>query len=252
MRSNSYIVVGEAYEKMAQMAPVVTESRMLELLERDSLGGFNVVIGQGLGSGARRRLDQVAAGGASNGVSPQQAALPLTHKRDERHVLIGTPSQVGPARYQAALVVDDASDRLCDHVTGAHLAGMLLIEATRQLVIASLELEFGRDGAAMPFSIGWNGLTTRFLAFVFPLPARLTAVVSEDEDKRRPTQRSVLVEVTLEQAGQVALETRYDIALMQRSTFELLEARRAKRAAERIVQQATPEATFEELVSSAP
>ncbi|STU75669.1 A-factor biosynthesis repeat-containing protein [Klebsiella variicola] len=56
----------------------------------------------------------------------------LVHKRKKENILITSPEKRDEDSYCARLILQDASELLCDHQTGQHIQGMVLIEAARQ------------------------------------------------------------------------------------------------------------------------
>lgn len=63
----------------------------------------------------------------------------LVHKRKKANILITSPEKRDEDNYCARLILQDASELLCDHQTGQHIQGMVLIEAARQTIIATSE-----------------------------------------------------------------------------------------------------------------
>ena len=63
----------------------------------------------------------------------------LVHKRKKENILITSPEKRDEDSYCARLILQDASELLCDHQTGQHIQGMVLIEAARQTIIATSE-----------------------------------------------------------------------------------------------------------------
>ncbi|MDP1217553.1 AfsA-related hotdog domain-containing protein, partial [Klebsiella pneumoniae] len=61
------------------------------------------------------------------------------HKRKKANILITSPEKRDEDNYCARLILQDASELLCDHQTGQHIQGMVLIEAARQTIIATSE-----------------------------------------------------------------------------------------------------------------
>ncbi|WP_228707989.1 AfsA-related hotdog domain-containing protein [Klebsiella quasipneumoniae] len=95
-------------------------------------------------------------------VKKRISSSPRRKKRDEDN-------------YCARLILQDASELLCDHQTGQHIQGMVLIEAARQTIIATSEkfllAEAGVAMAEKYFTL--SSLQVAFSCFVFPLPVTI-------------------------------------------------------------------------------
>ncbi|MCS6067566.1 hypothetical protein LNO81_12570 [Klebsiella variicola subsp. variicola] len=93
-------------------------------------------------------------------------------KREHPHHLAGKRDEDS---YCARLILQDASELLCDHQTGQHIQGMVLIEAARQTIIATSEkFLLAEAGVAMDekyFTL--SSLQVAFSSFVFPLPVTI-------------------------------------------------------------------------------
>ncbi|WP_338883778.1 AfsA-related hotdog domain-containing protein [Xenorhabdus sp. TH1] len=103
----------------------------------------------------------------------------LVHKRKKENILITSPEKQDNGNYKSKLILQDSSELLCDHQTGQHIQGMILIEAARQAMIATTEKYFLRDaGINMEekyFTL--TSLNVSFLSFVFPLPVTVSLKV---------------------------------------------------------------------------
>ncbi|HCI6203085.1 TPA: hypothetical protein NPO43_002773 [Klebsiella quasipneumoniae subsp. quasipneumoniae] len=99
----------------------------------------------------------------------------LVHKRKKANILITSPEKRDEDSYCARLILQDASELLCDHQTGQHIQGMVLIEAARQTIIATTEkfllAEAGVAMAEKYFTL--SSLQVAFSCFVFPLPVTI-------------------------------------------------------------------------------
>ena len=99
----------------------------------------------------------------------------LVHKRKKANILITSPEKRDEDNYCARLILQDASELLCDHQTGQHIQGMVLIEAARQTIIATTEkfllAEAGVAMAEKYFTL--SSLQVAFSCFVFPLPVTI-------------------------------------------------------------------------------
>jgi hypothetical protein len=121
--------------------------------------------------------------------------------------------------------VDERGELMTDHVAGQHLPGMVLIEASRQMFIATSELYF-RDGDE-PSSLLVTTLNSSFFELAFPVATRIVLTVrdSNDGDARGPVE----VVVDLSQGGARVSEHFGRILSCASTTASRLENRSAKR-----------------------
>lgn len=97
----------------------------------------------------------------------------LAHKIKDDNVLITEPERIDGGTYEASLVINDACAEMSDHVTGKHIQGLLLIEAARQMFMATTELYDLDGGKRGNYSYVLNNLDISFKAFLFPYDVRI-------------------------------------------------------------------------------
>lgn len=226
---NSYLIVGDAYEKFAENKSVMGISSALRRFaeERQHLDGVRVVIGQGIAEDERERLlELLAASDAEIEAPAELVPLSLTHKTRRQHVLIGGGRLSAPHCYEYQFVLDDADDRLCDHVTGQHVSAMLLMEAGRQAVIASLEQQYPTT-AGSKWGIVLGKLTASFSSYAFPIPTGLQVRILLIGEQTPKSVNAALV-VTFRQAGAEVCRMQFDVQLCKQAALDNIEGRKAR------------------------
>jgi hypothetical protein len=156
--------------------------------------------------------------------TPSPVRRALAHKRLVENVMIGEPSREDD-EYFAPLVLDERCETLADHLTGQHIPSVALIEAARQTWTAVTEKYF-HLGTATRFVV--EALSSRFLRFVFPLPATLGYRVLGHE--RDHIQQRFHGTVVIRQAGAVAADfnVRFRVITEKFGTkYEAMAARQA-------------------------
>ncbi len=118
----------------------------------------------------------------------------LAHKWKDDNVLITKPEKKDDRIYEAALVINDECAEMSDHVTGKHIQGLLLIEAARQMFMATTELYDLDDEKRGGYSYVLNNLNITFNAFLFPFDVRIILTVLYKEWKKDQLFKSVSVE----------------------------------------------------------
>ncbi len=239
MEDDVYLVVGDDYAAFARPPSVLTQSQLGTML-RDGADftGARVFMGQGMdlavGPLLRERL--TGLGAAEVALAPPRAPLELTHKRHTDYVLVSPPERVD-GRWRFALLVDDGADRLSDHVTGQHMGAMLLIEAARQAVIASIERHCPRaDGASWGLIL--QRLDCRFDTYAFPLPTEVSVGVVESGTG--DAQRELVLDVLFLQAGKRVSGIDFHVGLCRRDLLSRIEGRHAARAVAEALRQLSP------------
>lgn len=89
-----------------------------------------------------------------------------THKRKDCNILISELSTVTHGKYRSHLYLHQDNELLLDHFDGSHVPGMVLLEATRQLAIATWSEFEQRDTSGMAMVI--NDIHCEFNHFALP------------------------------------------------------------------------------------
>jgi hypothetical protein len=245
MDQHVMVVVGDSFAAFARRPQVRTLSDFGQWLESDAprTGREHVIIGQGIGLEARAALQRLLDLSGIPHITHAGALAPLalTHKRSMDAVLITEPRHTGARRLEFGLVIDDAQDRLSDHVTGQHLGAMLLMEAARQATIAGIECEW-IAGRALPQGFILKTFNAQFDNYAFPLPATLRVAMTEEACSA--TQVDVALDIEFVQGGKSVSHMHLDVRLLQADVLERIESRRADQALAAVLrmQSAAPSA----------
>lgn len=244
MNRKTVIVVGDEYAVFSRHNGVKSVSWMWhELASARDIDFDHVYFGHGLGAQECHRLSEalLARGVQSQDGRRQVVEVELTHKLDQAHVLLACAKKLREHNYAYSFFLDDAQDRLCDHVTGQHVSAMLLIEAARQGVIASLEQQYsGRP------DITWGhvleNLVVNFSSYAFPIPTSLFVEIRENS---APTQKQIDVSVfiTFRQVEQDICEMRFDVKMVETDSLSKIEDRKARKVVDLLLSNALQEVT---------
>jgi len=229
--SSVFIVVGDSYAKFTQHSGVISLSEMLERLNAADrwTGAERIVIGQGIGNGA---LDRLLAALQLRGIQDiVHAGVPatteLTHKHHPEFSLITEPRRLSEKAYSFQLVCGEEIDRLSDHVTGQHLSAMLLLEAARQAIIASVELAYPPP-ADKKYGMVVEQYSSIFNTYAFPIPTLIHVLVQEHERNEQQARLSPVA--SFFQAGKQICEMTIHGSIYEQSLLNVVETRRARRA----------------------
>jgi len=163
------IVVGDDFEQFADNNSVVTLKDFKRSTDIDT-DNVSVVPGLGLSSSEFRKISNTSA------IEVLQPAA-NTHKSELDNVMVTQPAKTSSHGYEVGFILNNARDRLLDHITGMHVSGMVLIEAARQASIACTEIEFKLTGPDSNSSFMWTGMSANFTKFAFPVPTRIQLVL---------------------------------------------------------------------------
>lgn len=192
------VLVGDRFDHFIAAGLGVAVTGFAEAVGRGAYDDLAEPVQVHLGQG----LDEAAVAGAGQAVErrglarlllldPRDLPTPVearaVHKHDARNVLLADFECCGPYTFEASLRLHNDNELVQDHQAGAHLQGMLLIEAARQMFLAVCELAYLRQWPDRKFSFLLTQVDTRFERLVFPLPVRirLTAHRADTEDVNR-------------------------------------------------------------------
>lgn len=103
------------------------------------------------------------------------------HKQYETNVMITIPEKLNDITYMGNLLLDNECIELSDHVTGKHISGMILIEAARQMMLATSERYFLPTSLCKNSYFVLNNINIKFLNFLFPLEVCIKCIVLDVE-----------------------------------------------------------------------
>ncbi|MDD7911077.1 AfsA-related hotdog domain-containing protein [Pseudovibrio exalbescens] len=234
------LIVGNRLTDFAEATGAITAQAAIERLAQKSVeGGF--VIGQGVRDEDARVIRVL---GQATGVDVHvfeedglRAGRSVCHKHDPVNELISMPRKVEENVFEADMLMDDRNEIMSDHLTGLHLQGMLLIEATRQMFIAVGETQYSHLGVPKGGYVVFNRLDTRFEQFAFPIPTVIRQSVTNIEQPRSDrTSFSAHIELFQEQ-GRVA-STYVEYTIFEAASLKPKEEKLACKAVESVMRRA--------------
>lgn len=191
-----------------------------------------LIAGQGIG---RYEVDYLYGELRNRGVDgavidqapdPALARRQEVHKARRHNVLVAGLHQVDDVRYQAVLRVDGENELLLDHTTGRHLQGMQVMEATRQMAIATAESRFRDELAGGGYQWTADSWHTEFRRFLFPLQVLLDCRITESDVSSRARLNFHMV-VSFVQAGATAVTSTVEFTAFDQSFLSRAESAQA-------------------------
>ncbi|MCW8175652.1 AfsA-related hotdog domain-containing protein [Verminephrobacter aporrectodeae] len=229
-----YVVVANQFDEFSKHDNVMSYNTLLKELcglKQIELRGVKFIAGQGLGFEEIQHAYRLAVfhGYAEEfshwhtWVNMIPAGPTLTHKSKPENILISIPEQSDNGTYTANLLLHAQNELMCDHLTGQHVQGMVLLEACRQMFLAVTE-RFHLDDYQPPkryFVLSEMGV--RYTAFVFPLPAQIHYRLI-DKQQPRHDRVDVHADMSIWQGEQAVTEVNVKFAVMDAKRLGAREA----------------------------
>lgn len=234
------VLVGDRFDAFIAAGLGISAAGFAEAVARGRYDGLPEPVPIHLGQGLDRATVVAAAEAVERRgladrllIDPRDLPTPVepraVHKQDPRNVLLADFEYCGADTFETSLRLHNDNELVQDHQSSAHLQGMVLIEAARQMFLAVCELEYLSPWPDRRFSFLLTQVNTRFNRPVFPLPVRirLTAHRAETEDVNRMW---FDVETQFVQSGLEAAVCRVTAAVRPRDRTWPLELRSARTA----------------------
>lgn len=107
---------------------------------------------------------------------PQRASLRETHKHENCNVAISKVIDNGNGTYSSALMIDDANAEVSDHLTGQHISGMMIVEAARQMSIATAEKFYINPLARKKVNLLTNRMSVTYHDLMLPIQTEILCI----------------------------------------------------------------------------
>jgi hypothetical protein len=234
MAKTTYLV-STKFEGFCANEDVMTYDNFLSLvgMENNKVFPDCIVIGQGLD---QRRIDYLAERMKQRGIldsiriiwpDPHKADLHLIHKHNPDNAMITVPTQANDSRYIAALTLNDGCAEMSDHVTGQHIQGTVLLEAARQMMMASVEIHAFTPEQRGQYSYVLNELMINYFQYAFPIAIEIVLDIEtcEFDEKGMLTAR---LSVSFYQINELVCQVRCNAQGYKKMLLSKLEARAAK------------------------
>ncbi|RDK02745.1 AfsA-related hotdog domain-containing protein [Paraburkholderia lacunae] len=220
------IVVGSRIKSQCDHERLISVDEARRLIDGWSAadGTLALVVGQGLDDASlhgvyaavERRGPCVVL---SPSAPPRRASRRLTHKHVEPNIAITDPLAGGDGSYSCALLLDERSADVSDHLTGRHIPGQMIAEAARQTAIAVTERFFLPPGRPVEVRFVTHEMSVSYADFVLPLPIDIRCVPLK---LRRASSCSLRVsyEMHFTQLRQVAAVAQFSISVVDRRYFD--------------------------------
>lgn len=186
MKELRIVIIGNRLTEFANNENILTYEQFNYLLQierkiPDSKNEYKLHFGQGLND---LQIDdihnQIKDGELKNRFklfdgfhSICRANRQLTHKHKIENSMISEPENISELIFKSYLMLDDSCAEMSDHLTGQHIQGMVLLEASRQMVNAVSEKYLINNNINNRKGFVLNFLNSKFYEYVFPLDIEL-------------------------------------------------------------------------------
>lgn len=232
---NKVYIVGDRFTRFVENDNVISISQLEKNVFNGTSGRDDVyyALGQGVSSQRANKLLKTVKLNELyktkvNFSEVDKSCRHLVHKNKSANSMISTPIKRSETEYEANVIIDDQCDDISDHLTGQHIPGMAIIEASRQMFLAVTELFFLKQYQTESYFV-INKSSVEYLNFIFPLDIKIKYRI-ENVNKSKTGSYRFTVSMVVIQNDKVCVEIGYKFATYESSFLNLKEAAAAKNA----------------------
>lgn len=154
---------------------------------------------------------------------PRRASATATHKHVGSNIAITQPVANGDGSYGCALLLDERSADVSDHLTGRHVPGQMIAEAVRQTAIAVTECFVLPAARALESRFVTHEFSVTYADFTLPLPIDIRCVPLKLRRAGGSNMR-VTYEIHFLQLAHTTAVARFCLSVVDRRFFDAREA----------------------------
>lgn len=188
--SKSITIVGDKFTEFAKNEMVILISDMENLAMKGGLQNSDTYYELGQGVSEKRINNLIKISEAQNARKKLlfdhvvKCSREHVHKESPENSMITVPVSVSGNIFESSMYIDDNNELMCDHLTGQHLQGMLLTEASRQMFLAVTEEYFPHESGEI-MSFAWKRGDVHFLNYTFPISTKIIfTILNMDTNKK--------------------------------------------------------------------
>jgi len=242
MWQEKYIVVGDLFSSFAEgHASVLTRSQFFMQLTQSPVTSEQVslLLGQGVDKTDIEKIIRLTSNPLDaftlvDHSDQPKAVMQHTHKHRMHNVVVSRARRISDDEFELDLMLDSANELLADHMSGAHVQGMVLVEAARQAFLSITE-QFYSAALEMDFYFVINSMDIEYKSFLFPVGSRLNYRILEQ--KIRKDRMSFEVAIEIHQAGKLCAQSRIGFTAFEASAIARKEQRDALATVDRLLQK---------------
>ncbi|NRA84611.1 MAG: hypothetical protein HRU22_12830 [Gammaproteobacteria bacterium] len=196
-------VVGDRFSSLSQDKLYITYSDFIKKTLSQTPSAIEhpfYMPAQGLNQGCRQKISNENArlNNKKNSDVIIMQSKEAMHKSNQKNVLITKLRTIASGQYQSELIIDNDNEFLLDHFSGQHIPGMIFLEATRQLSIASWAALVDDDPDNVSMII--NDIHCEYKKFAFPFCIHITVNI-------HPVGENYQVDINFTQNNDVVVRT---------------------------------------------
>lgn len=234
---NITIVVADNFNKTAQQEGVITFNELLKVIENKRVNDINFVAGQGLSD---IQIEHIYTLSNCNNMKDNFTYWKLdrnkvlankkeSHKHNYKNILISRPVRTGDETFESNLIVNYENEFMQDHLTGEHIQGMMLIEASRQMFLAVKEVFYLKDFPAVKKYFVIEEMNTSYKRFLFPLRA-IVRYTNLELSWIKPDHLKAHASIEILQNGKITTITEVKFSVYEGTSIESAETYLASKA----------------------
>lgn len=236
MLYKNLLIVSDKFKNFASNKDVITLSDLYDLINAENLiyskrQKTTLILGQGINNeNIERLLASIIQSKNSQYFDTnllrsnhKKASKKLTHKHSTENILISEPNRKSELEFTSHLLIDEQCDMMSDHQTGLHVQGMLLVEAARQLYLATME-KFILPNYEKSLYFVFNDLKVNYNRFNFPIPSEIKAeIINSGESKGK--NKNYKMNVSIVQCGTVCVSMLLEGTMMSSKLVSNMETK---------------------------
>lgn len=229
----TFFLVGNRIKSQLPHPRLISITELEELIDALQAGATpkrvrRLLIGQGASARRLTRLRRrIQTGGLADWLQivedgPAMASADHTHKRHPQNIIISDPQHHSDRSYVALLRIDDRCAEMSDHLSGKHVQGMVLIEASRQMVLAVGEKFLISPAHRGQRAFVTHRIDTQFHDFVLPLEVQMRLQL---DSLRRGGASNFKADatITFHQAGKLAASVQFTFSVLDEQFLKVRE-----------------------------
>ena len=240
------IIVGDIFKGFSEAHnAVLTRSEFYQKLLQESEPEFTVklTLGQGVQqSDVENILASTGAGTYLFELMPKsqfpKALMGNTHKHRSQNVLVSTARRLSDQEFELDMLLDPANEFLSDHMSGYHVQGMALLEASRQAFLSITEQFFLKDVNFDHLYFVINSMAIDYKQFLFPVETNIHYKIKESRSSNNRIYFDVTI--TLNQLDKACATTDVTFTVFDQKVLNQKERRAAAAVVDQALQVHSP------------
>lgn len=226
MLRKHYVIVGDRIKEQCSCEMFISAATA-ESITHSHSSPLTLHVGQGLSDKQLIQLyDSSQMKQSHVDLVPKQrslrASLRETHKHEKCNVAISKINDNGNGTYSSTLMIDDTNAEVSDHLTGQHISGMMIVEAARQMSIATAEQFYVNPLARKKVNFLTNRMSVTFHDLMLPIKTEILCIPIMVK-RSGPINFRFTINIHLRQQSNILATLEFDTSVIDARYFHLKE-----------------------------